>query len=230
LPNLVIDLRRAIAEVATIVVGVLIALGVNNWNENRIGRNLESQYLGRLREAASSNTETAELIVRLANDKLEALGALERVLQQPSDSRSTSEVIAAVRSGSLNLGWTIPVFDSVVFEEMRSTGRLGLIRQVELREKVINYYLQIFGQIERMNDRRTDFAPYIYRLIPPEVLRGESDVNSLADGRMAAVVDTEGFRELITAERNYASFIVARMADLLPLTQEVEESLRAAVN
>ncbi len=41
-------LLYAIGEIVLVVIGILIALQVNNWNEDRINSHLELQYLKRL--------------------------------------------------------------------------------------------------------------------------------------------------------------------------------------
>ncbi len=43
-------LRYAVGEILLVVIGVLIALQVNNWNEGRKDRKLEHEYLLRLHE------------------------------------------------------------------------------------------------------------------------------------------------------------------------------------
>ncbi len=43
-------LKYAIGEILLVVVGILIALGINNWNEERKQKNLQSQYLSSMLE------------------------------------------------------------------------------------------------------------------------------------------------------------------------------------
>ncbi|MCX2718905.1 DUF6090 family protein [Lentiprolixibacter aurantiacus] len=43
-------LKYAIGEILLVVIGILIALQVNNWNEERIDRNRETQVLKELRD------------------------------------------------------------------------------------------------------------------------------------------------------------------------------------
>ena len=43
-------LLYAIGEIILVVIGILIALQINNWNQNRLNKQLESQYYERLLE------------------------------------------------------------------------------------------------------------------------------------------------------------------------------------
>src|SRR5210317_859386 len=45
----------AIGEIVLVVIGILIALSINNWNESRIDRKLETAILKQLRSEFKSN-------------------------------------------------------------------------------------------------------------------------------------------------------------------------------
>ena len=48
--------RYAIGEILLVVIGILIALQVNNWNEDRISSSFEYSYLLRLKSEITSDT------------------------------------------------------------------------------------------------------------------------------------------------------------------------------
>ena len=231
-----INVSRPIAEILIIVVSVLIALGLDNWNDNRVERNLESQYLGRLLEEVSFNANTVEDNLGRANRKISHLSSVDAILRQPRNSRSMADLVTDLRSGALSMGWALPEFADVVFEELRSTGRLGIIRDVELREMLVNYDLELANGVERIDNRRGGFAKYVYGLLPPEyLLPGDSDspssgpdLDNLTEDHLSTAVDSEEFRQLLNAERNYATFILDLMQILQPLIDELEKALEQA--
>ena len=53
-------LLYAIGEIVLVVIGILIALSINNWNENQKKTLLENQYLIRLKEEAKWNIQQIE--------------------------------------------------------------------------------------------------------------------------------------------------------------------------
>ena len=75
-----LSFKRSIAEVAIIVVGVLIALGVDSLNSHRIDRNIEANYLSRLSDEARSNAELASLVLSALEFKAELLDQLSETV------------------------------------------------------------------------------------------------------------------------------------------------------
>lgn len=236
--GLAVNFRRAIAEILIIVAGVLIALGLDNWNDNRIERTLESQYLDRLLDEVTTNARTGETIIRLATQKVEPLSSVVAIVRQSRDSRSIPELVAALRSGALSLGWALPEFTDTVFEELRSTGRLGIIRDVELRAMLIAYDRNLSNAVERIDNRRSGFAQHVYGLLPPEYYyadnrfdrSAEPDLDDWTEEHLSSMVNSADFRQLLNAERNYTTFILDLMKDVQTQIEELQIALQEAVN
>ena len=124
-------------ELAIVVLGVFIGMQVSNWNEERRDRALERQYLERLREdfassvsAAQDSIETMESQGRKATLMLDSLRACR--LDGPgqrADFASALYVLGRVEPPLLTRG---------TIDELRSTGRLGIIRSVRLRQALSN--------------------------------------------------------------------------------------------
>jgi len=74
-------MRYAIGEIVLVVIGILIALSINNWNEERKNDKLQKEYLTRLvqdlnqdLEDLESVTEAADFFTVLGVDALAKLG------------------------------------------------------------------------------------------------------------------------------------------------------------
>ena len=52
-------LKYAIGEIVLVVIGILIALQINNWNEERKDRRLEKEYIARLKGEMLKNLESS---------------------------------------------------------------------------------------------------------------------------------------------------------------------------
>ena len=109
--SLELNLRRSVAEVLIIVLGILIALGVDSWNSNRIDRNVETEYLSRLAEDAARNAQLAADIIEALKRKRALLDQLaETVMEtQKLDRSDATGTILAIGAGT-DLGWTFPSF------------------------------------------------------------------------------------------------------------------------
>jgi len=55
--------RYAIGEIVLVVIGILIALSINNWNENRKERNKELIYLNNIKEDIKLNIASLEMFI-----------------------------------------------------------------------------------------------------------------------------------------------------------------------
>ena len=75
-------LRYAIGEILLVVIGILIALQVNNWNEQRKSDKLEEEYYCRLLEDLIQDGEQIDALLKFAKDRLKASNQAVRLLQK----------------------------------------------------------------------------------------------------------------------------------------------------
>lgn len=129
---------RGVVELITIVVGVLLALAVDQAVENSNNRDLERGYLQRLSGSLARDIETAETdLWRFGFEKTSAEAIYPLVLDPTLPlTDSLGFVVESIIVGFQN--WS-PV-DDATFEELKSTGRLTLIRNEELRAAIGSYY------------------------------------------------------------------------------------------
>ncbi len=124
-------LKYAIGEIVLVVIGILIALSINNWNEKRKARNLESKILHEFvvslnsdREDILSNIEThkkgIESSVRLLKNKTENIDTLKSDL-------------------GWSYSWSYLVADLSSYESLKSIG-FQLIENDEIRHGITKLY------------------------------------------------------------------------------------------
>lgn len=129
----------ALGEIILVVIGILIALQINTANENKKDRILEAKYLRGL----SSNLadDIAELEDQILNDSLQLDGYTTLV------KAFTSEVIKSDPNALLRKIFLIQLVNSfegnsIVFEDLKSSGRTNLIKDDSLRSQLLGYYQQ----------------------------------------------------------------------------------------
>ena len=146
---------RALAELVVIIVGVLTALWVDEWREERDERVLEAQYLQGL--ATDVGQDLARMDVLDASILNRISGATRLLLELGEDAsyglgsstfpdRSGDE--ANRRAGELSLAHAMSLAGRVflldtsspTFDELRSTGHLQLIQDAELKRSISEYY------------------------------------------------------------------------------------------
>lgn len=132
-------LKYALGEIFLVVIGILIALSINTWNENRKLDQQEKSYLNRLIQENKSDVLTfAAEIERLENNnqKITNLSNAFKV-RDSSDSLLVHSAREFMIYGSL-----YPRFNPSIstYEDLSSTGNLGIIKDTELRDKIVKHY------------------------------------------------------------------------------------------
>jgi hypothetical protein len=126
-----IYLIYAVGEVVLVVFGILIALQIDNWNENKRIRNTEHQYLLALKEEFSFNNGELESIMN--RNKLNFDYAL-RILDNtgPEYPEITDEEFGRLLTNSLSIETQFDPSQGVL-DEIISSGKLGIFSSKELK-------------------------------------------------------------------------------------------------
>jgi len=121
----------AIGEILLVVVGILIALQINNWNENRKLRNTEQKYLLDLKEEFSFNKDELENIMN--RNKLNLDYAL-RILDNtgPENPEITDKKFGRLLTSSLSSEVQFDPSQGVL-DEIINSGKLGIFSSKELK-------------------------------------------------------------------------------------------------
>ncbi len=224
-----INVGRPVAEIFIIVAGVLIALGVDSWNDNRTDRSLEAQYLERLAEDVRYNAARLRGIPDSFGQKLARLQQIAETADQPIEDQTKLISEVDTFSWATQYGWAIPELRMGTFEELKSTGNLGLIRDLDLRTALNEYDLQVRNALERTEARMTDYPNYVYTLYPGVVGNLPVNLNAEATEEILNEIRTPEFRRLLNAEQNYAAFARGVMEEVLTGSETLLETLEEAL-
>lgn len=134
-------LAYASGEIILVVVGILIALGVNNWYSERKDRDLEQQYLERLSVDLQTDRDGYTFTRSLASLRMQMIDLLSTAGQQDrNDPLVLSHLVESIEKAT----WRSYLPKTpVVYPELLGTGNMSLIRSVELREILAAYYSKI---------------------------------------------------------------------------------------
>lgn len=205
--KLAINWRYAVGEIAIIVVGVLLAISLDNCNDARIARRIEREYVKRLAEDLRTDTATFSFVDRALKRKTAALAFADSIVDRAAALGDTLRFLQALVSGA-NFAWNQPRVRTTTFEELQSTGNLRLLRDQNLRTEVVRYYTSAEGDYLRIAGRRTRYGPLTYELLPRKT---EFVLDSaIARAQSRRLLDTLLRSELapaILAERNLAMFV-----------------------
>jgi uncharacterized membrane protein YvbJ len=110
----------AIGEIVLVVIGILIALSINNWNESRIDRKLETAILKQLRSEFKSNLKQLDEKIGIRDYMMNSAIQLLANIDNP--------YIRNVDSIEMHLAKTVPytTFDPII-NDLATSGNLRLI-------------------------------------------------------------------------------------------------------
>jgi len=131
-------LKYAIGEIVLVVIGILIALQINNWKEEQKEKIKEQAYLERLDQNLTNDSINIDLNIDFYKTVFE-YGEVALAYAENQDKKNTSYwniLVAFFHSSQI---WPY-VAQSATFEELKSSGELSLIQSINLRNDLSYYY------------------------------------------------------------------------------------------
>jgi len=129
--------KYAIGEILLVVIGILIALQINNWNQAKKDRKLEKQYYCRLLEDVRQDYSNYEYSLELLNERIDANNIMiQRLLDDtlPLDS-ITPNLLRSVKFSNRNYRATTDAL-----EDIKSSGNLNILTDLSIKNKLASYY------------------------------------------------------------------------------------------
>ena len=126
--------KYAIGEIILVVIGILIALSINNWNENNKERAIEKSYLKRL---SLDLNENKTLWKKTLNRKEKQLTAAH-VFLNFRFSKNQDTILKIIPHFQILVTWKDININQVTFNEMVSSGNLNIISNDSIKIKLLN--------------------------------------------------------------------------------------------
>lgn len=127
-------LLYAFGEIFLVVIGILIAVNINNLNESNKQRNAELKYLTNLKSDFESDILLLDDMIELAEKKVKA--AIDEKLN------SDAMVVPSVYEFSQNMMDLVFVDEfrpnDNTYEEMKNSGNLSIIKNDSIKEQLLN--------------------------------------------------------------------------------------------
>lgn len=221
--------RYAIGEILLVVIGILIALQINNWNTERIGRKLEQKYLKGLVEDINFEWNSFEGgVINRFQKKIDGLNLGKKYVSGRIAVKDTVVFIKKVSfGGAFSRGSNLT--SNTTFQELISTGNLKLIQNENLKKEILNYYGMREFLIEYTENLRTDYATFNNSLLPYDPA-GTNQLDSLDFEHILNSYKSEEFLKLVNQELTFGYSIKYRIEKLSRLGKElvinIEEEIK----
>jgi len=164
-------MRYAFGEIALVVVGILIALQINNWNENRKERVEEAILLKQLQVDFKANLKQLDQKIAFRIEFMNSSKQLFKYIDNPN--------LRIKDSIDFHLGKTMPyaTFDPIIVD-LASSGELGLIRNIELKQALTRWTSEINDVIEDeviwKNYRNDQYFPFLIKHYQLRTIRNKA--------------------------------------------------------
>jgi len=198
--------KYAIGEIILVVIGILIALSINNWNESRKDSIKERAYLINLTKdiKADISYNNGNIFERY-DEKVEALKNGKAYYQGTYTIADTLTFLNDLGYGAV-FGNVIWAFNKTTYNQLVNTGDFKIIENDSLRESIQNYYNLLNGIDESSEGKETGYVKYTNSLAPFN--REDADFISEFDQTFfLSKLKSEEFYKLLNLELTLASDI-----------------------
>ncbi|MCF8263220.1 MAG: hypothetical protein K9I99_01850 [Melioribacteraceae bacterium] len=164
-------LKYAIGEIILVVIGILIALGINNLNARKNDRNKEVVYLNRLTTNLNSDIRLYNLIIKKDSSLIKDLEIMNSdYLDGQNNGKKTISNLSSLFSGYHFTS------NSTTIDNIISSGKIEIIRSNYLLEDIFLYY-RTTDDIEKGIDEA--ISEYNRAVFGPLII--ELDIENLSD-------------------------------------------------
>ncbi len=151
--------KYAIGEIILVVIGILIALQINNWNEGRKARNLEVSYLKNIKTDLQLNIDNINTFIEKRNDQI----ASSNLILEYYEGKSIED-LNNFSYHCVNV-YTWKKFYQInnTYLELTNSGNLALITNDSIKNTLLNLdalYKELKGEEEHF---RFDSEELLYK-------------------------------------------------------------------
>lgn len=218
--------KYAIGEILLVVIGILIALQINNWNENRKDRLKERLYLNELNQDFKSNMIQIDTILQFNISALDAMDRLFAYIEDIREKHPKGDFHNYGRSNidSLiyyqNIAWTNKSYNpkSGTVNTLINSSAIELIKNDSLRRLLISWNDVLLDYLEE-EESNVVFLTYEYS---PWVRANYNFINPYSEANMALWMDVrENNYRFIRRAMLESTIKIANDEGMIPMIQEI---------
>ena len=132
--------KYAIGEIVLVVIGILIALSINNWNQYQREKNIETQYLKNI--VRDLNEQLSSIEIQMDNEQSYYEAASYIIEDYNEDHAFTLDSTFHKRASTLAKRKTFVITDPT-YTDLISSGNINIIKNQANKDKLLNYYQEL---------------------------------------------------------------------------------------
>jgi hypothetical protein len=158
--------KYAIGEIILVVIGILIALQINNANEDRKARKQEIKYLKNLQIDVLSELKNNDTIIAFRANKAKA-GARLLNFKKLETAQDIFEFEGAIQTV---FWWTTFIPTNNTYKELLSSGNLNYIKNDSIKNHLLELDKKYVAIDNAEHHMRSEYDKYLY---DPSILNGD---------------------------------------------------------
>ncbi|WP_405574179.1 hypothetical protein [Winogradskyella sp. Asnod2-B02-A] len=131
--------KYAIGEIILVVIGILIALQINNWNQKRLQKLTLSNYYERMHEELESSRDKLDNLI----NGIDSLVILNRKTLEILSSNNKNSIPTLQKTlGALGTAW-VNNFNYPIVQEFMNEGYLAKVNNTKIKEELQAFSFQL---------------------------------------------------------------------------------------
>ena len=171
--------KYAFGEIILVVIGILIALQINNWNERRLTNEKEQQLLIALKQEVKQNLKELDTVIEINSNNIKGAGEFASILSPKETTLSEAQIATYWNKAFRQEAIYRPSLG--VLNEAINSGNLSIIKNTQLRNILSSFDAEL-QQLRKQEDVVFDFRMDCYKNI-----RNSGNFRKILDN----IVDTE---------------------------------------
>ncbi|QSE98851.1 DUF6090 family protein [Fulvivirga lutea] len=150
--NIGMYLAYALGEIVLVVIGILIALQVDNWNKENENREKERKYLSEIRTNLQEDLRNIDMVFSYNKGKT---ACINNVLNDFGKMKNTPQMVVRF-SSSMDTLSSFEVFNTnkIAFQNLMSSASIDLIQNDSLRTLLPRYYNEVSLSVQSGTQQR----------------------------------------------------------------------------
>ena len=157
--------KYALGEIILVVLGILIALQINTWNQDRLNKIKEINYVNRLIEDLASDTLMMSRQLESSKKRFE-YGMLVDSLIRARKLLNNEPLEIIFKAQLIGRMW-LPQYNSNTYDDLINTGNFSLMSDPILADKVRTHYTSLpYSWNDTFDQRNEELRRIMVDLIP----------------------------------------------------------------
>ena len=183
-------IKYAIGEIVLVVIGILIALSINNWNENRINKLKETQYLESFKDDLQANRIEIQRVIRKSELTRNVSDSILRYKSKDTNNFSLAQLDTLILGAT---GFTVYQTHEGTVQDILGSGVLNIIKNDSIRHAIGSWQasLKNIREWEKLDiESANQYMQYlkqhidIFKTINKEGILTEKDKETIFNDRL----------------------------------------------